>query len=88
MESQVSNEVSLILDRLNGPADKRDSVLPVLLEGEAKDAFPPLLQPLIRADFRDAKNYFAALFDLFCTMLRCKPDDSRVQGLRQSLRAP
>jgi len=82
----VAAEVDLISNRLLGTEREKESVLPVLLEGEKADSLPPLLHGRVRADFRDELAYFATAFDLILSLYRLPPNHPAVADLRESLR--
>lgn len=58
----------------------------VLLVGEKKSSFPPLLHGRVYADFRDAEAYFTTAFDLILSLYEIAPQDLAVADLRESLR--
>jgi small GTP-binding protein len=66
--SMVSAEVDLISVRLTGTERDKETVLPLLLDGDEVVSLPPLLQGRVYADFRRKDAYFAALFDLILTL--------------------
>jgi small GTP-binding protein len=82
----VAAEVDLIQNRLVGTEPQKESVLPLLLEGEKKTSFPPLLHGRVYADFRNESGYFTAAFDLILSIYRILPNHPVVADLRESLR--
>lgn len=82
----VAAEVDLISDRLLGTEQQKESVLPLLLAGEAKDSLPPLLRRRVYADFRGESAYFATAFDLILSLYRLPPIHPAVADLREPLR--
>jgi hypothetical protein len=54
----VGAEGDLIGKRMIGTEARKESVLPVLLEGTEDSAFPPLLHGRVYADFRKNEAYF------------------------------
>jgi small GTP-binding protein len=84
----VAAEVDLINNRLLGTEPQKQSVLPLLLDGETTTSLPPLLQGRVYADFRDERGYFAAALDLILSLYQLPPNHPAVADLRESLRAP
>lgn len=84
----VAAEVDMIHNRLLGTEAQKESVLPLLLEGEKTDSRPPLLHGRVYADFRHESNYFTATFDLILSLYRLPPTHPAVVDLRESLRGP
>jgi hypothetical protein len=82
----VAAEVDLIDNRLMGTEAQKESVLPVLLEGKKTEAFPPLLDGRVHADFRDDEAYFEVAFDLILSLYRLSPRLPAVADLREALR--
>jgi hypothetical protein len=84
----VAAEVDLINNRLIGTEPQKQSVLPLLLDGEKTTSLPPLLQGRVYADFRDERAYFAAALDLILSLYQLPPNHPAVADLRESLREP
>jgi small GTP-binding protein len=82
----VAAEVDLINDRLLGTEQQKQTVLPLLLDGEKTDSLPPLLHGRVYADFRDERTYFATAFDLILSLYQLPPNHPVVSDLRESLR--
>jgi small GTP-binding protein len=82
----VAAEVDLINNRLLGTEPKKQSVLPLLLDGEKAQSLPPLLHGRVYADFRDELVYFATAFDLILSLYQLPPNHPAVADLRESLR--
>jgi hypothetical protein len=82
----VAAEVELISNRLLGTDKQKESVLPVLLEGEKTTAFPPLMHSRVHADFRTEATYFTTAFDLILSLYQLPPTHPAVADLRESLR--
>lgn len=82
----VAAEVDLINIRLLGTEAQKQSVLPLLLDGEKTDALPPLLHGRVYADFRDELSYFATAFDLVLSLYQLPPNYLAVADLRELLR--
>ncbi len=83
--SVVAAEVDLINVRLTGSEARKASAIPLLLEGEERTSFPPLLYRRVYGDFTQEKNYFVRLFDLVLTLYRIPFDDPIVRDLREKL---
>lgn len=81
----VAAEVDLIYNRLLGTELQKQSVLPLLLDGETTTSLPPLLHGRVRADFRDGSTYFLAAFDLILSLYQLSPNLLAVADLRESL---
>jgi small GTP-binding protein len=84
----VAAEVDLIANRLLGTEMQKESVLPLLLDGEKTASLPPLLHGRVYADFRDEGAYFARVFDLILSLYQLPPQLPAVADLRESLQAP
>jgi len=84
----VAAEVDVIANRLLGTEAQKESVLPLLLQGEKSESLPPLLQGRVYADFRDESGYFTTAFDLILSLYRLPPTHPAVADLRESLREP
>ena len=82
----VAAEVDLINNRLLSTELRKQSVLPLLLDGEKKTALPPLLHGRVHADFRNELAYFATAFDLILSLYHLPPNHPAVADLRESLR--
>jgi len=84
----VAAEVDLIANRLLGTETQKESVLPLLLDGEKTASLPPLLYGRVHADFRDEAAYFRAAFDLILSVYELPPNHPAVADLRESLLGP
>ena len=82
----VAAEVDLINNRLLGTEPQKESVLPLLLDGDKADSLPPLLHGRVYADFREERTYFATAFDLILSLYQLPPNHPVVADLRESLR--
>jgi hypothetical protein len=85
--SVVASEVDLINLRLTGTEQRKHTVLPLLVEGEALESFPPLLCGRTYADFREEAAYFGTLYDLILTLYRIPFNHPAVADLREKLSA-
>ena len=56
--SVVAAEVDLINQRLVASEDQKETVMPILLEGEPQASLPPLMRGRVFVDFRDKEAYF------------------------------
>jgi small GTP-binding protein len=81
----VAAEVDLINNRLLGTELQKQSVLPLLLDGDKADSLPPLLHGRVYADFRNEAVYFPTAFDLILSLYRLPPNHPAVADLRESL---
>jgi hypothetical protein len=84
--SVVAAEVDLINQRYLGTEEQKATVLPVLLDGDDRTSFPPLMLRRVFADFRRENAYFSALFDLILTLYGIPSKRPEVVELRESLR--
>lgn len=81
----VAAEGDLIGKRMIGTEAEKESVLPVLLDGSEKTAFPFLLQGRIYADFRKKEAYFDKAFELLLNLYKIQPHNPVATELRESL---
>ena len=84
----VAAEVDVIANRLLGTEVQKQSVLPLLLDGEKTASLPPLLHGRVYADFRNEVAYFTTAFDLILSLYQLPPNHPAVADLRESLRGP
>jgi small GTP-binding protein len=84
----VAAEVDLISNRLLGTETQKESVLPLLLDGEKTASLPPLLHGRVYADFRNETAYFNTAFDLILSLYQLPSNDPAVADLRESLQGP
>jgi hypothetical protein len=84
----VAAEVDLIVNRLLGTETQKESVLPLLLDGEKTTSLPPLLHGRVYADFRDESTYFTTAFDLILSVYQFPPGHPVMANLRESLLEP
>lgn len=82
----LANEVNLINRRMNGGNEEKETVLPILRQGNEDQVFPPLLRGRLYADFRKPKEYFINLFDLILTLYSISPRRPGITELRETLR--
>jgi hypothetical protein len=81
----VAAEVDLINRRLLGTEQQKQTVLPLLLDGDDATSLSPLLQGRVYADFRDEFWYFTTAFDLILSLYEIKSFHPAVADLRDSL---
>lgn len=81
----VAAEGDLIANRMIKTESKKESVLPVLLEGTEESAFPELLQGRVYADFRKKESYFTAAFELLLSLYQIPSQNPVANELRESL---
>ncbi len=82
----VAAEMHLVNQRLTGTEAERETVIGLLLSGEEKTSFPPLLRGRYFADFRHEDDYFAVAFDLMLTLYGIKFHLPGIDEWRQRLR--
>jgi small GTP-binding protein len=86
--SVVAAEWDVAGIRLLASEDQKRTVLPVLLDGEESEAFPPLLRGRVYGDFREEEAYFTTAFDLILSLYQLPPNHPAVADLRESLHGP
>lgn len=84
--SVVAAEFDLMSRRLIGTEAQKASILPLLLAGEERTSFPPLLHGRVYANFTQEAHYLATLFDLVLTLYHIPFNDPLVRDLREKLR--
>ncbi len=82
----VAAEGDLIGHRLTGGERRKRTVLPVLLEGTAETALPPLLHGRVYGDFRQPDRYFLTVFNLILSMRDISPNDPIYVELREYIK--
>jgi len=82
----VAAEVDLISNRLLATEAKKETVLPLLREGDKEASLPPLVHNRVFADFRNEREYFIMAFDLILNIYKIAHHDPAVADLRESLR--
>lgn len=82
----LAAEADLISMRMIGGESRKETVLPILLEGTEKDALPPLLQGRVYGDFRRPDDYFLTTFDLILSVHGIMPRDPVGAELREEIR--
>jgi WD40 repeat protein len=64
----VAAEGDLIGNRMIGVESRKETVLPILLDGSVEISLPPLLHGRVHADFRQPEQYFTTVFDLILSV--------------------
>ncbi len=70
-----------------GTEASKESVFPVLLEGEPQDSFPVILHGRVYADFRKVEIYFDTAFNLILSLYRISHLDPVAGELRSHFSA-
>jgi WD40 repeat protein len=81
----VATELRLINVRLREPSVYGQTVIPVLLEGDVHSSFIPMLQTLVRVDFKQPDFYFRHLFDMIWRLYNLPFDNPLLEELQQSM---
>ena len=81
----VAAEGDLIGKRMIGAEAKKESVLPVLLEGTEESAFPYLLQGRVYADLRNNRAYFVEMLNLILSIYQINITDPVAIELKKSM---
>jgi hypothetical protein len=81
----VAAELKLINLRVRQPNAYGETVLPVLLAGEAETSLSPQLQPLVCVDFREEDFYFRKLFDMIWRIYNLPFDNPLLAELQASI---
>ena len=82
----VQAELRLIKSKTMKRDKIHNRVIPLLREGTARTAFPPLLgEDKVFADFRNEKDFFASLFELVLTLHRIPLEDTVARRHRDEL---
>jgi hypothetical protein len=81
--SIVAAEVDMINTRLTGTEEDKNTVLPLLLEGDDKASLPILLQGRIYSDFREDRMYYVNLLGLVLTLYGISSCDPLIAELQQ-----
>lgn len=78
----VAAECAYINARMRGPEKKKETIIPVLLEGTAESSFPPCLCDRVFWDFRKHNAYFGTVLELLLSLYDLKPNDTIAIELR------
>jgi hypothetical protein len=79
----LAAEGDLVGKRMIGPESRKETVLPVLLDGTEETALPPLLHGRVYGDFRRPERYFLTAFDLILSVHGISPRDPVGAELRE-----
>jgi small GTP-binding protein len=71
----VAAEMDQIAARLLGTETQKETIIPLLLEGEKETAFPPALVTRVYSDFRNDDHYFEIALELLLSLYRIGPRD-------------
>jgi WD40 repeat protein len=82
----LAAEADLISTRMIGAESRKETVLPILLEGTEEEALPPLLRGRVYGDFRRPEDYFLTAFDLILSVHGIMPRDPVGAELREEIR--
>ncbi len=85
--SIVAAEADLINQRLLSTEDKKQTVIPIIREGDEWKSLTPLLRGRVFGDFRYEESYFASLFDLILTLFRIPYDHTAFKDVREVVRS-
>ena len=81
----VAAELRLINVRLREPSVYGQTVIPVLLDGDVRSSFIPMLQTLVRVDFKQSAYYFRQLFDMIWRMYNLSFENPLLEELQASM---
>ncbi|MGB8194703.1 MAG: TIR domain-containing protein, partial [Chitinophagaceae bacterium] len=85
-DSVVTAELKLINTRLRQSTQYgKNSVIPILLEGDEFSSFTPLLQDLVYISFQTEEHYFFSLFKLIWHLYKIPPDNPFLAELQKSM---
>jgi WD40 repeat protein len=82
----LAAEYDLVLSRMTGSEEQKESVLPLLVAGTPDQSLPPLLRGRVRSDFRDEARYFETMFLLMLSLHDLDPHHPAVSGLLELVR--
>ena len=83
--SVVAAEVDLINLRLMSREEEKKTILPLLLEGDEENSFPPLIRGKVYGDFKSEEKYFENLFNLILTLYGISFDNPAIIDLLKSI---
>lgn len=81
----LAAEGDIIGQRMTGSETRKESVLPLLLEGSEETSLPHLLRGRVHADFRESKDYDTSILSLLMTLFGISPQDPVVKYLNDRL---
>ncbi len=79
----LAAEGDLIGKRMISTESRKQTILPILLEGTEDTALPPLLQGRVYADFRRPEQYFLSAFELILSVYGIPSRDPFSMELRE-----
>ncbi|MFN7868114.1 MAG: toll/interleukin-1 receptor domain-containing protein, partial [Planctomyces sp.] len=81
----VAAEMDLVSARLLGTEQQKQTVIPLLLEGEKETAFPPALRTRVYSDFRNEDRYFEVALELLLSLYNIGPRDAAAVHWKRQL---
>lgn len=85
--SVVAAEMDLVNQRLIGTEEEKRTVLPVLLYGDERASFPPMVRGKVYADLRNDARYLESVVDLVLSIRKISPRDSKLSPIREAIRS-
>lgn len=70
-----------------GTEQQKQTVIPLLLEGEKETAFPPALRTRVYSDFRTDDRYFEVAIELLLSLYNIGPRDAVAVHWKKQLQA-
>ena len=83
--SVVAAEMDQVSQRMLGTEEQKESVIPLLLSGNAVASLPPSLRGRVHADFRETDAYFVTAFELLLSLYRVPFGHEAVAGWHRTL---
>lgn len=81
----VAAELKLINTILMERQSASNRVIPLLLEGEVRTSFPPLMIDSVAVDFRNESAYLERVFDIVLRLYRIPFDDTAMREVRDTI---
>jgi hypothetical protein len=81
----VAAECAQINTRMRGSEELKKTIIPILLEGDSAQSFPPCLSDRVYSDFRNPESYFEKALELLLSLYLIPPQDPIANELRDSL---
>ena len=81
----VAAEMDQVSARLLGTETQKQTVIPLLLEGEKETAFPPALTTRVYSDFRNEDRYFEVALELLLSLYDIGPRDAAAVHWKRQL---
>jgi small GTP-binding protein len=82
----VAAEMDQVSARLLGTETQKQTVIPLLLEGEKETAFPPALRTRVYSDFRNEDRYFEVALELLLSLYDIGPRDAAAVHWRRQIK--